>query len=121
MASLHYLSPLFVLRFICGFFFIPHIVGKYTARDASFGFFKSAGFNPPAPYVYTALCIETVLAVMLIFGLYVHIVGWIACGYLLIASASVFKVSKRWLWHIGGGEFPVFWAICCGVVAALAR
>jgi hypothetical protein len=44
--------------------------------------------------------------------------AWAACLYLLVAGAAVLKVAKKWLWHIGGCEFPIFWAICCGVVAA---
>jgi hypothetical protein len=27
-----------------------------------------------------------------------------------------FGVSRKWLWHIGGSEWPVFWALCCAVV-----
>ena len=26
------------------------------------------------------------------------------------------NVSRKWLWHIGGSEWPVFWALCCAVV-----
>jgi len=118
MASLQYLTPLFVLRFICGFFFIPHIVGKFTAREASQGFFRAAGLQPVAAWWSAAMIIETILTVLLILGIYTHIVGWIAFGYLLIAAAAAFKVTKKWLWHIGGCEYPLFWAICCAVVAA---
>jgi hypothetical protein len=25
--------------------------------------------------------------------------------------------SGKWLWNIGGCEYPLFWAICCAVVA----
>jgi len=35
---------------------------------------------------------------------------------LLIAAAVNFSVSRKWLWHIGGSEWPVFWALCCAVV-----
>jgi len=114
------LTPLFVLRFICGFFFIPHIVGKFTAREASQGFFRAAGMQPVAAWWTAAMVIESVLAVMLILGLYVNIIGWIAFVYLLIAGVAVMKVAKKWLWHIGGCEYPIFWAICCAVVGALA-
>jgi len=119
--SLPQLTPVYVLQFICGFFFIPHIVGKFTAREASQGFFRAAGMKPVGAWWGAALLIETVLAIMLIVGLYVHVAAWIACIYLLIAAAAVLKVAKKWLWHIGGCEYPLFWAICCAVVAQLVR
>jgi len=111
-------TPLLVLRFICGFFFLPHAIGKFTAQEASFGFFRTAGFKPAPLFAYTAMIIEVILAILLIFGFFVHIAAWAACAYLLIAAAAVVKVAKKWLWHIGGCEFPLFWAICCGVLAA---
>ena len=40
-----------VLRLICGLFFIPHIVGKFT-EPATLNFFKAAKFNPPATWMY---------------------------------------------------------------------
>jgi len=115
------LTPLYVLQFICGFFFIPHIVGKFTAREASLGFFRAAGMQPAEAWRWAAMIIEIVLAILLIFGLYVHIAAWVSCGYLLIAGLAALKVSKKWLWHIGGCEYPLFWAICCGVLAAMVR
>ena len=42
--------------------------------------------------------------------------AYLACLYLLIAAAANFSVSRKWLWHIGGSEWPVFWALCCAVV-----
>jgi putative oxidoreductase len=120
LANLHLITPFGVLRFICGFFFIPHTVGKFTAKEAAFGFFRAAGFKPVAPFAYTAMSIEIVLTVLLIAGFFVRPAAWVACGYLLVCSAAVFKVQKKWLWHIGGCEFPLFWGICCGIVAATA-
>jgi uncharacterized membrane protein YphA (DoxX/SURF4 family) len=115
MSDIH---PLVVLRLICGFFFLPHVIGKFTAQEASFGFFRAAGFKPAPLWAFTAMGIEIVLAACLLSGFFVHAAAWAACVYLLIAGAAVLKVAKKWLWHIGGCEFPIFWAICCGVVAA---
>ena len=42
-----------ILRLICGLFFIPHIVGKFT-EPATLNFFKAAKFNPPATWMYVA-------------------------------------------------------------------
>jgi uncharacterized membrane protein YphA (DoxX/SURF4 family) len=114
-----FLTPYFVLRFICAFFFIPHIVGKFTAREASEGFFRAAGLKPPGTWVWLAMLSEIVLVVLLLANFKIYIVAWLACAYLGVAAIAVFKVSKRWLWHIGGGEFPLFWGICCGVLAAM--
>ena len=32
-------------------------------------------------------------------------------------GAATYKVTKSWIWVIGGVEYCVFWAICCLVVA----
>ena len=37
--------------------------------------------------------------------------------HLLVAATGVYKVTKKWLWNIGGFEFCLFWAICCWIVA----
>jgi uncharacterized membrane protein YphA (DoxX/SURF4 family) len=116
LPDFQFLPPSVVLRVICGIFFLPHAIGKFTAQEASFGFFRAAGFRPAQPYAYAAMIIEVILATLLIFGCCVRPAALLACIYLLIAAGAVFKVSKKWLWHIGGGEFPVFWAICCGIV-----
>jgi uncharacterized membrane protein YphA (DoxX/SURF4 family) len=118
MFSFEALTPLVFLRVICGFFFIPHAIGKFTAREASFGFFHAAGFRPAPRYAYFAMGAEVIMATLLISGFFVGPVAWIAAAYLLIAAGAVVKVEKKWLWHIGGCEFPLFWSMCCTVVAA---
>jgi len=45
-----------VLRLICGLFFIPHIVGKFT-EPATLNFFKAAKFHPPATWMYVSATI----------------------------------------------------------------
>lgn len=106
-----------ILRIVCGIFFIPHTVGKISAREASVGFFKAAGLNPPQLWSYFSMLAEIILAIFLIFGFFNPIASYFACLYLMIAAAANFNVSRKWLWHIGGSEWPVFWAICCAVVA----
>lgn len=105
-----------VLRVMCGAFFIPHVVGKITARQASVAFFKLAGLYPPQFWSYAAMAIEIVLAACLVLGILTVYAAYLGCLYLLIAAAANFGVSRRWLWHIGGSEWPVFWALCCAVV-----
>lgn len=106
-----------ILRIICGAFFIPHIYAKFFVPEA-LGFFEAAGFKPAKSWMYLSCVIEVVLAIALIFGVYTALAGAIAAVHLLVAAAAVWKVTGgKWLWNIGGYEYCLFWAICCGVVA----
>jgi putative oxidoreductase len=120
MSGFHLPPALVCLRIVCGFFFIPHAIGKFTARDAAFGFFNAAGFRPAPPFAYFAMVLELVLATLLLAGWYLHTVAWVAAIYLFIAAAAVIKVERKWLWHISGCEYPVFWGLCCAIVASSA-
>ena len=106
-----------ILRIICGLFFIPHMIGKFY-EPAALQFFVKANFKPPAAWMYLSGSIEAVLAIGLILGIFVPYVAAIAAIHLIIASIAIIRVTNgKWLWNIGGCEFPVFWAICCVVVA----
>ena len=105
-----------VLRIICALFFIPHIVAKFTVPQA-LQFYVNAGFKPPAFWMYLAGTIETFLTVGLLFDILTPYVGFIAFIHLMVAAAATYKLTKNWIWVIGGIEFCVFWAICCLVVA----
>jgi putative oxidoreductase len=120
MSALHFPAALVVLRFICGFFFIPHSIGKFTARSAAHGFFHAAGFRPAPLFAYVALSLEVALAILLMAGWWVRPAATIAAIYLFIATLAVIRVERKWLWHIGGCEYPLFWGICCAIVAASA-
>jgi putative oxidoreductase len=109
-----------ILRIICALFFIPHIIGKITV-PATLEFFVKAGFKPPATWMYIAGAIETVLCIGLFFGIYLQYVAFIAFIHLLVAAAATYKVTKSWIWVIGGVEYCIFWAICCLVVAIHAH
>ncbi len=115
-ANFNLFDELNILRLICGLFMIPHIYGKFYV-PAALGFFVAAGFKPPKFWMYLAGAIEVVLAAGLIFNIYVTICAAILAFHLLVAAAGVYKVTKKWLWNIGGYEFCLFWAICCWVVA----
>ena len=107
-----------ILRITCGAFFIPHITGKYFEREFAFNFFTKAGFNPPAPYIYLCAALEIPAALGLILGIYTTYAALL--GVIVLASASivVMRVSSfKWLWSLGGFEYPVFWMIACIVVA----
>jgi putative oxidoreductase len=103
-----------ILRIICAVFFIPHIVGKITV-PATLEFFVKAGFKPPATGCTSARSKRSCAS--LFFGIYLQSVAFIAFIHLLVAGAATYKVTKSWIWVIGGIEYCVFWAISCLVVA----
>lgn len=106
-----------VLRIACGAFFIPHIWAKFFVPEA-LGFFVAAKFKPPKFWLYVACVVEIVLAIGLILGVYTTIVAWVAAIHLGVAAVAIHRVTGgKWLWNIGGGEYCVFWALCCVVVA----
>jgi putative oxidoreductase len=115
-ANFNLLNEFNILRLICGLFFIPHIYGKFY-EPAALGFFKAAKFKPPEVWMYISGTIETVLTICLILGVFTTLAGAVACLHLLIAAFFVNRVTGKWLWNIGGYEYCLFWAICCGVVA----
>ena len=112
------LNGIVLLRLTCALFFIPHVVGKFT-EPATLGFFKAAKFNPPATWMYVAGAIETVLTIALVLGLYTPYVALIAAFHLFVAAAATYKVTRKWIWVIGGIEYCVFWMMCCIVLAML--
>ena len=105
-----------VLRMLCGAFLVPHVIGKLSAREASVAFFKQAGWSPPQLWSYAAMAIEVVLAACLLLDLLMPYAAYAGANYLLVAAAANFTISRKWLWHIGGSEWPVFWALCCAIV-----
>jgi putative oxidoreductase len=107
-----------VLRLICGLFFIPHIVAKFT-EPATLNFFTAAKFNPPATWMYVAGTIETVLTICLVLNIYTPFVAAVAALHLGVAAAATWKVTKKWIWVIGGVEYCVFWALACAALALL--
>lgn len=109
-----------ILRIICGAFFIPHIIGKFFV-PAALEFFVAAKFKPPKLWMYTSGVIETFLAAGLILGVFTTYAAALAAIHLAIAGVAVLRVSGgKWLWNIGGAEYPFFWAIACVVVALQA-
>jgi len=112
------LDGVVVLRLVCALFFIPHVVGKFT-EPATLNFFKAAKFNPPATWMYIAGAIETVLTVALVLDFYTPYVAAIAAFHLFVAAAATWKVTRKWIWVIGGIEYCVFWMMCCIVLAML--
>ena len=107
-----------ILRLTCALHFIPHVVGKFT-EPATLNFFKAAKFNPPATWMYVAGSIETVLTILLLFDIYTPYVAVIAALHLFVAAAATYKVTRKWIWVIGGVEYCVFWMLTCVALAML--
>ena len=107
-----------ILRLVCGLFLIPHVVAKFN-EPATLNFFKAAKFNPPAAWMYVAGAIEALLTIGLVFAVYTPYVAIITAIHLFVAGAATYKVTKKWIWVIGGIEYCVFWALCCIALAML--
>jgi putative oxidoreductase len=107
-----------VLRIVCGLFLLPHLYAKSTNLPLAFELYREFKFDPPQPWVFSAIAIEIVSSIGLIFGLYTRYVALLAAAFLLAAAVAVWRHSNgKWLWNIGGYEYCVFWAIACIVVA----
>ena len=107
-----------VLRIMCGVFMIPHALGKIANMPAVSGFFEIAGFKPVKFWVYTAMVVEWIFVATLILGVFTQVAAAAAALFMFVAAAANHKVCKgKWLWNIGGSEYPVFWGLCCVIVA----
>lgn len=43
-------------------------------------------------------------------GIYLMYASAVAAIPLAVATVAVYRVSGKWLWNIGGCEYPLFWA-----------
>jgi putative oxidoreductase len=110
-----------VLRLICGLFLVPHLFVKFRNQDFVKGFMEKAGLKPPIAWLYASFAVEIVCSIGLVLDLYTRHVAIVAGVFLLVASWASWRVSGgKWMWNFGGAEFPLFWAICCFIVAAQA-
>ena len=106
-----------IVRLIAGIFLVPHVYAKLVG-SGTVGFFKAAGFKPPAFWMYVACVVEASVAMSFLSDMYARYFGVLGAVHLLIAGAAVYRVSKgKWLWNFGGYEYCVFWAACCLAVA----
>ena len=107
-----------LLMIIVGLFLMPHGVGRITFRPGPIGFFTAAGYPNPGLFVNFGIVFEFAVGLALILGIFTAPAAWLTVAFMLVATISVFKVSKgKWLWNIGGCEYPLFWAICAYIVA----
>lgn len=110
-------DPIDWLRLMCGLFFLPHILAKLARSPL--GFFQAAGFPSPLLAMYAAALVEILVCIGLVFAVATSAAAWLGAAYLLLACAALIKVGSqhRWLWNLGGIEYPVFWAGACVIVA----
>jgi len=107
-----------VLRVVCGLFLLPHLVVKIRNQDFVKGFMEKAGLRPPLLWLYASFAVEIVASIGLILGIYTRPVAVLTGLFLLVASWASWRVSAgKWMWNFGGAEYPLFWSICCFVVA----
>lgn len=111
-----------LLRIVCSLFFFPHIYFKVIGTPPpALGFFTAAGFKPPGAWMRAALFVELLAALGLLFGIYTQWAALLAAASLMVAAVAVCSANScvKWLWNLNGMEFPIFWALCCVVVAML--
>ena len=107
-----------ILRIICGLFLVPHLYAKATNLEFMYGLYRDFRLYPPKAWVFACMVMEVIGSVGLVFAIYARYVAILIAIFLFVAAWSVWRYSKgKWLWNIGGYEYPVFWAICCVVVA----
>lgn len=106
------------LRILCGVFLVPHLFVKFRNQDFVKGFMAQAGLNPPTLWLYGAFAIEIAATIGLVLDIYTAYVAVLTGVFLLVAAFASWRVSKgKWIWNFGGAEYPLFWGLCCFVVA----
>ena len=107
-----------ILRIICGLFLVPHFFMKAKDIAATVEIYRAWRLTPPRAWIYSCLVVEVIGAVGLVFGIYTRYVAILVAVFLLVAAWACWRHSGgKWIWNLGGMEYPVFWAICCIVVA----
>src|SRR5690606_17933326 len=106
------------LRILCGVFFIPHLFVKFKNQDFVKGFMAKVGLNPPAAWLYAAFAVEIVVTIGLVLDVFTVFAALLAAIFLLVAAWASWRFSEgKWMWNFGGAQYPLFWALCCIVVA----
>ena len=107
-----------ILRIICGLFLVPHFVMKVKDIPGTIEVYRAWRLTPPAAWVYACLIIEAVGAIGLVFAIQTRYVAALVAVFLGVAAWACWRQSAgKWHWNFGGIEYPLFWALCCVVVA----
>ncbi len=109
------------LRVLTGLFLLPHAWGKLAQPRGPLGFFTATDLPRPALFMYVAFVVEVIAGIALVLGIWTQFAAWVAAAFLLAAATATLKVSKgNWFWMVGGCEYPLFWGLCCLIVATHA-
>jgi putative oxidoreductase len=107
-----------ILRIICGLFLIPHFILKAKDIPGTIEVYKAWRLHPPLAWIYSGMVVEAIGAVGLVFAIQTRFVAALVAVFLLVAAWACWRVSGgKWIWNFTGVEYPLFWAICCIVVA----
>ncbi len=107
-----------LLRLLIAVFLIPHVIGKVKHKGPVTGFFDTVGFRPAPVFVMVAMVFEIVATIALVIGFQTQIVAAALAVFMFVAAAANHKMCKgKWLWNIGGSEYPIFWGLCAVIVA----
>lgn len=111
-------NPMNLLRILTALYFIPHLVGKFTAKEAVNGFFTAANLLPPDRYRWFSFTVETIVVIFLFLAIYPAYAALLGGIHLLVAGWASYKVSKGgWIWLGGGAEYPIYWALVLLILA----
>jgi putative oxidoreductase len=106
------------LRILVGLFLLPHAWGKVATPQGPLGFFTACELPRPALFMRVAFVVEVIAGIALVLGIWTQLAACVAAAFLLGATLATLKVSKRsWFWMAGGCEYPLFWGLCCVIVA----
>ena len=111
-------NPFNILRIACGLFLLPHFILKAKDIPATVEVYKAWRLYPPKAWIYAGMTVEAVGAIGLVFAIHTRIVAALVAVFLLVAAWACWRHSGgKWIWNFTGVEYPLFWAICCIVVA----
>lgn len=119
ISAFDFTNGVVLLRIACGLFLLPHIFSKLVG--VPLGFFEAAGFRPAGFWMKLAMLCELSAATGLILDIYTQWAALLAAAILLVAviALSIVNRSVKWAWIDKGIEYPVFWMLCCSIVAVL--
>ena len=107
-----------ILRIVCGLFLVPHMVMKAKDLAATYEVYRAWRLYPPKLWARASTAIEIVGSIGLVFAIYTRYVAALVAVFMLVAAWACWRVSNgKWIWNFGGLEYPLFWSICCVVVA----
>src|SRR3982751_2424750 len=100
-----------ILRIMCGFFFLPHALGKILDRPGITGFYNAARLHPAGLWINAAIVAELIMGPARILGVNPPYPPMSACFFLCVAVVALLRAKPKhfWLWNLAGIEYPVFW------------